>query len=82
METALRSTPVSEIPAPAGVTNVNGEWFYDDYARGAGITSLGVEGNPAGVPVLAGEAVKPSATPVQPMPPADERRRILDLFKN
>ncbi len=82
METALRSTPVSEIPAPAGVTNVNGEWFYDDYARGAGITSLGVEGNPTGVPALAGEAVKPSATPVQPMPPADERRRILDLFKN
>ena len=78
METALKSTPVVEIPVPAGVVNIDGEWYYEEYARGAGISSLGIEGRPAGLPSDTG---KPSA-PVQVTPPSDERRRILDLFKN
>jgi penicillin-binding protein 1A len=69
METALRSTPVLEIAPPAGVTNVNGEWFYDDYAAGGGVRSLGVEG-------------QPTSAPATVLPPSDERRRILDLFRN
>lgn len=78
METALKSTPVVELPVPAGVVNIDGEWYYEEYARGAGISSMGVDGRPAGLP---GEAGKPGA-PVQVMPPSDERRRILDLFKS
>jgi penicillin-binding protein 1A len=70
METALRGVPVTEIAVPEGVVNVGGEWFYEEYARGAGISSLGgTDGNPA------------VAAPA-PTPPADERKRILDLFKN
>jgi penicillin-binding protein 1A len=83
METALKSTPVTEIPVPAGVVNVAGEWFYDEFARGAGVSSLGIEGRPSGLPVDAGNPPLPGAAPpVQVMPAADERRRILDLFKN
>jgi penicillin-binding protein 1A len=83
METALKSTPVTEIPVPAGVVNVAGEWFYDEFARGAGVSSLGIEGRPSGLPVDASNPPLPGAAPpVQVMPAADERRRILDLFKN
>ena len=83
METALKSTPVTEIPVPAGVVNVAGEWFYDEFARGAGVSSLGIEGRPSGLPLDAGNPPLPGAAPpVQVMPAADERRRILDLFKN
>ena len=78
METALKSAPVVELPVPAGVVNIDGEWYYEEYARGAGISSMGMDGRPAG---LLSEAGKPGA-PVQVMPPSDERRRILDLFKN
>ncbi len=70
METALRGVPVTETPLPEGVVNVGGDWFYEEYARGSGISSLGgMDGSPA------------VAAPA-PTPPADERRRILDLFKN
>ncbi|MDO9279583.1 MAG: penicillin-binding protein 1A [Polaromonas sp.] len=78
METALKSTPVVEFPVPAGVVNIDGEWYYEEYARGAGISSMGIDGRPSGLP---SEASKLSA-PVQVMPPSEERRRILDLFKN
>jgi penicillin-binding protein 1A len=78
METALKSTPIADMPVPAGVVNVDGEWYYEEYARGAGISSMGVEGRPSGLP---GETGRPGA-PVQVTPPSDERRRILDLFKS
>ena len=80
METALKGVPVTEYSAPEGVMNVNGEWYYDEYARGAGVTSLGLQDSST-----AGAA--PGSTPTdrpaaQPLPPADEKKRILDLFKN
>jgi penicillin-binding protein 1A len=78
METALKSTPVTELPVPAGVVNVNGEWFYDEYAGGAGISSLGVDGRPARLP----NGMRSPVTPIQVLPAADERNRILELFKN
>ena len=78
METALKSTPVTEVPVPAGVVNVNGEWFYDEYAGGAGISSLGVDGRPARLP----NGMRSPVTPIQVLPAADERNRILELFKN
>lgn len=67
METALRGVPVFEPAAPEGVVNLSGEWYYNEYARGAGVTSVG------------GSSDKPA---VRAMPPADERRSILDLFRN
>ena len=73
MEYALKGVPVTQYAAPAGVVNTGGEWFYDEYANGAGVTSLGLN-DKSGTP---GPAVE-----IQPLPPADEKRRILDLFRN
>lgn len=67
MQTALKNVPVSEMAAPEGVVQLGGEWYYDEYARGAGISSLGLTDTPA----------EPSTIV---LPPAEEKKRILDLF--
>ncbi|WP_093163875.1 penicillin-binding protein 1A [Variovorax sp. YR216] len=76
METAIKGIPVAEVPAPAGVVNVGGEWYYDDYAPGRGVASLGVEAGPT----PPAEAI--SAPPIGAPPPPEERSKILDLFRN
>jgi len=76
METAIKGVPVAEVPAPAGVVNVGGEWYYDDYAPGRGVATLGVEGGPTP------PAETISGPPISPTPPPEERSRILDLFRN
>lgn len=76
METAIKGVPVAEVPAPAGVVNVGGEWYYDDYAPGRGVATLGVESGPT-QPV---EAI--SGAPISPTPAPEERSKILDLFRN
>jgi penicillin-binding protein 1A len=72
MEQALKNVPVMEPSAPEGVTNAGGEWFYNEYAKGAGISSVGLDDKSKG---LAG-------TEVQALPAADEKKKIMDLFKN
>jgi penicillin-binding protein 1A len=70
METALKNVPVSEPSVPEGLVNAGGEWFYTEFSNGAGVASIGMEsasGSPAGT-------VMPA--------PAEERNRILDLFRN
>ena len=71
MERALKGVPVSEPAVPPGVVNVGGEWFYEEYARNSGVSSLGLEDRSTAA------AVSPSAPP-----PPEERNRILDLFRN
>ncbi len=70
MEQALKNVPVLEPPAPEGVTYSGGEWFYDEYAKGAGISSLGLGDKAA------------AGSDVQALPAADEKKKILDLFRN
>jgi penicillin-binding protein 1A len=72
MEQALKNVPVMEPSAPEGVTNAGGEWFYNEFAKGAGISSVGLDDKSKG----------PVGTEVQPLPVADEKKKILDLFKN
>ena len=72
MEHALKNVPVMEPEAPEGVIHSGGEWFFDEYAKGAGISSLGLSEKSANSP----------GAPAHTLPPADERKRILDLFKN
>ena len=43
MGSALKGVPVAEAAAPAGVVNVNGEWYYDEYSQGSGVSTLGLE---------------------------------------
>ena len=65
METALKNMPVMDAIAPEGVVYVNGEWYFDEYARGGGVTSLGLGNEKGGS-----------------LPEPDEKKRILDLFRN
>jgi penicillin-binding protein 1A len=78
METAIKGVPVTELTAnpPAGIVNVGGEWYYDDYAPGRGVAALGVDTGPT----PPAEAI--SGAPIGPTPQPEERSRILDLFRN
>lgn len=73
MEKALKGVPVMEPTVPPGVVNVGGEWFYEEYARNAGVASVGLEDR---------SAAPSAATAPHAPPPAEERNRILDLFRN
>jgi penicillin-binding protein 1A len=67
METALKGVPVQEPSAPEGVLHIGGEWYYDEYTKGAGVSGLGLD---------------EKADNKQPLPAADEKKKIIDLFKN
>ena len=60
MEHALKGVPVSQYAAPEGVVNVGGEWYYEEFSRGAGVSSLGLDGKPA----APGSATDPLPLPV------------------
>ena len=68
MQTALKGVPVAEYSAPEGVLNVGGEWFYEEYARSAGVSGVGLDSSTEPMTI--------------PLPPAEEKRQILDLFRN
>jgi penicillin-binding protein 1A len=97
METALKGVPIMEPTAPQGVVNVGGEWYYEEFARGGGVASVGgTSGDvPAGavpaptqtgVPydksLLNSDQMPPGTAPPQQKSPAEERKSILDLFRN
>jgi penicillin-binding protein 1A len=73
MEHALKGVPVVQYTPPEGVVNSGGEWYYNEYAFGGGVTSLGMD-----EPATRASIHRPA--PV--LPPVEERRRILDLFRN
>ena len=77
METALKGVPVMEATAPEGVVNIGGEWFYEEFARGAGVNSLGLSD-----PLLDPNIPLPQQTPSQVPAPIDDKKSILDLFRN
>jgi len=87
METALKGVPVTEPSAPQGVVNVGGEWYYEEYARGSGVGSLGMpaagtDPNAPAVPEDRSLSNSDGLPPNRPAPPAEERKSILDLFRN
>ena len=43
MRYALRGIPPQEASAPEGVVNINGEWYYEEYTHGTGVSSVGLE---------------------------------------
>ena len=79
MEYALKGVPVAEYPPPEGVVNLGGEWYYNEYARGGGVRSLGGGGrkDPA-----AADAEQTPGVDAGGAPASEEKNRILDLFKN
>ncbi|MGM9516392.1 penicillin-binding protein 1A [Roseateles sp. DB2] len=54
---ALKNVPVAEIQPPEGVVQINGEWFYDEYAGNSGVRALS---NDAGIPPPATDEEKKS----------------------
>ncbi len=73
MEHALKDVPVMEPQVPEGVIHSSGEWFFDEYAKGAGVSSVGLHDKAGGAE---------AAPDIQALPLADEKKKILDLFKN
>ncbi len=83
MAHALKGVAVAEPTPPSGLVNQGGEWYYEEYVGGAGVRSLGMRdaapapaADPSASPVPDGDA------PISVQPPSDEKKRILDLFKN
>ncbi|MDE2299437.1 MAG: penicillin-binding protein 1A [Burkholderiales bacterium] len=50
MKYALNGVPVAQYPVPDGVVNIGDEWYYDEYAKGAGVASVGLDEKPANAP--------------------------------
>ncbi len=76
MEQALKGVPVMEPEAPQGVVNVGGEWYYEEFSRRSGVSTLGADekGTTSDKPEKAAERAPAPAA-------ADERSKILDLFR-
>jgi penicillin-binding protein 1A len=90
MESALKGVPVMDPSAPEGVVNVAGEWYYEEYARGGGVNSLGggsadtgtsapLQRAPEDKSLMNSDGLPPSRPQAAP---SEERRSILDLFRN
>jgi penicillin-binding protein 1A len=68
MESALKGVPILEPAAPEGVIHVGGEWYYDEYAKSTGVTGVSLDDKPESNTLT--------------LPPAEEKKKILDLFRN
>ena len=68
MQQALQGVSVNEPTAPPGLVHEGNDWYYKEFPRGGGVTSLGT-----GAGAQSGSS---------DLPAADEKRKILDLFKN
>jgi len=66
METALKNVPVMEPEPPEGIVHLNNEWYFEEFAKNSGVGAVG--SGPAGQR--------------QALPATDEKKSILDLFKN
>ena len=68
MESALKNVPIMEPAAPEGVIHVGGEWYYDEYTKNAGVAGVSLDDKPESNTLT--------------LPPAEEKKKILDLFRN
>jgi penicillin-binding protein 1A len=68
MQHALQNVPIAEPSPPAGLSHDGGDWAYSEFSRGAGVSNLGMDSKPAGSN--------------EQLPANDEKKKILDLFKN
>jgi penicillin-binding protein 1A len=79
MSQALKDVPVSPYLPPPGVINVGGEWYFEEFGPGNGVHGIGLQDPwPGGLD----PALDPSSAQAQPAPQVDDRRSILDLFRN
>jgi penicillin-binding protein 1A len=50
MKHALNGVPVEQYQVPDGVVNIGDEWYYEEYAKGAGVASVGLDDKQAAPP--------------------------------
>ena len=67
MSSALKNTPIVDLRPPEGVTQVGGEWYFTEFSKGEGVSSLGLE--------------EKTSTEPHPLPAAEEKNKILELFR-
>ena len=79
MSEALKGVPVSEITAPQGVIQVGNEWYYEEFGPGRGVRGLGLDDPWPGAP---GKETPATEVDAPPLPESEDRRSILDLFRN
>ncbi len=81
MQEMLKDVPVAPYSPPPGVINVGGEWYYEEFGPGNGVHGIGLGDPWPGAP--GGTEVDANGMPVAaPLPQVEERRSILDLFRN
>ena len=68
MQTALNGVPVMEPSAPEGIVRVGNEWYFDEFARSEGVPSVNLDDQPSHDTIV--------------LPQTEEKKRILDLFRN
>jgi penicillin-binding protein 1A len=70
MSEALKGVPVEQASPPEGVVSVGGDWYFQEYTPGQGVSRLGT-----------GDGAVEGAIPA-PEVEQQEKRSILDLFRN
>lgn len=65
MSQALKTVGVVELVPPEGVVNIGGDWYFEEFSHGRGVSSVGTEDTEA----------------VPQAPTEEEKKSILDLFR-
>lgn len=79
MSEALKNAPVHEYSTPPGLVNMGGDWYYEEFGPSEGVRSLGLHlgrHEPSTMSDLEPSSQGGSVDSIQ------ERKRILDMFKN
>jgi len=85
MSHALKNEPVQEYQAPAGVVRAGGDWYYEEYGPGMGVQAIGLDAPWPGMSTEQSPAGGYGELPMEPAAPPvrnEDRRSILDLFRN
>jgi penicillin-binding protein 1A len=81
MREALAGKPEAQRPIPNGVSMVNGDWMYDEYAQGGAVATLGFDDpNAAAVMPANVSGNVPGNAPGNITTTEQEKKKILDIF--
>jgi penicillin-binding protein 1A len=85
MAEVLKDVPVALAAPPAGLVNVGGDWYFEEYGPGKGVRSLGLNDPWPGAvnnETDAADGTADATTDGAPVLAPEDRRSILDLFRN
>jgi penicillin-binding protein 1A len=85
MRVALAGKPETQRGVPAGLSQVNGDWMYDEFATQGAVRVLDFDGNepplpPIAPPPMPAETAVPNAPATPPV--EEEKHSILDFFRD